>query len=81
MAEAHASFVYWMHETAGYTYHGDAPLTGLTNLEYDTLLLGHLVQQEQKNQKAESAKRGRKYTEPAQTTTEAMNTFQERANG
>lgn len=67
-----------MHESVGYDFY-DMP--GLTPAEIDVLNLGFMVRQEQKNQQAENAKRGRKYTEPAQTTTEAMNTFTERANG
>lgn len=47
----------WLHEQ-GYTYHGDAPLTGLTRFEYDKLQLGHLVRQEQKEQAAERARAG-----------------------
>lgn len=67
-----------MHEEANYDFYR---MPGLTPAEIDVLNLGYLVRQEQKEQASENAKRGRKYTEPAQTTTEAVNTFTERANG
>lgn len=41
-----AAFDAWLHEQ-GYTYHGDAPITGLTRFELDKLQLGWIVRQEQ----------------------------------
>ena len=45
--EALCSFDVWLHEL-GYTYNGDAPITGLTPLERDKLQLGWIVRQERK---------------------------------
>jgi hypothetical protein len=45
--ESRASFVWWLHSETGLSFHGDAPIAGLTPAEADTLLLGHLVTQEQ----------------------------------
>lgn len=39
--------MWWLHTDAGYSFHGDAPIAGLTPRELDILLLGHLVHQEQ----------------------------------
>lgn len=35
-----------MHDSAGYQFNGISPIAGLTPLEVDTLMLGHLVHQE-----------------------------------
>lgn len=61
-----------------YTYNGDAPITGLTQFEYDKAQLGYLVRQEQQEQQAENARRGRKYSEPRRSTDEAMREFSDR---
>lgn len=45
--ESACLFDAWLHENTGYTYHGDAPITGLTRFELDKLQLGWLVRQEQ----------------------------------
>lgn len=53
--ESAAALDAWLHEQ-GYTYHGDAPITGLTTLEYDKLQLGYVVRQEQKEKAADNAR-------------------------
>lgn len=44
-----------MHDSGGYTFHGSAPITGLTPRELDLLMLGHLVHQEQQEAVAEGS--------------------------
>lgn len=39
--------MWWLHSETTYSFHGDAPIAGLTPREVDMLLLGHLVHQEQ----------------------------------
>lgn len=65
-----------MHEDAGYSWY---TIPGLTPAEVDILNLGYLVRQEQQEQATENAKRGRKYTDPARSTQEAMSEFSEKA--
>lgn len=36
-----------MHDSAGYSFHGDAPITGLTPNEVNALMLGHHVHNDQ----------------------------------
>lgn len=66
-----------MHDQ-GYRYHGDAPIAGLTPAEIQMLQLGWMVRQEQQEQQQESARRGRKYSRPRRTTSEAMREFASR---
>lgn len=65
-----------MHEEAGYDYYS---MPGLTPAEVDVLNLGYLVRKGQREQQAENAKRGRKYTQPRRTTQEAMAEFSAKA--
>lgn len=66
-----------MHER-GYTFNGSAPMAGLTQLELNTLRLGHAIRQEKAEQRAENEKRGRKHTEPRRSTREALREFENR---
>ena len=56
--ESACAFDAWLHDR-GYTYNGDAPLTGLTRFEYDKLQLGWIVQQEQKRENIDAEASGR----------------------
>lgn len=38
-----------MHEQAGCSFHGDAPIAGLTPCEADALMLGFLLKQEDRD--------------------------------
>lgn len=64
-----------MHEQ-GYTFHGDANMSGLTRLELNSLRLGHAIRQEKSEEQAESQRRGRTHTEPRRSTREALREFE-----
>lgn len=49
------AFDSWLHEQGGYTYHGEAPITGLTQFEVDKLQLGWIVRQEEQAASMERA--------------------------
>lgn len=68
----------WVHKECGYTFNGDAPIAGLTQTELNVLRLGHAVRREQAEEQQESAKRGRKHTQPRRTTREALREFENR---
>lgn len=44
--ESAAALQSWLHDEGGYTYHGDAPIGGLTYPELMTLQLGTVVRGE-----------------------------------
>lgn len=41
--------MFWLHDSAGYSFHGDAPITGLTPHEVNALMLGHRVHNGQRD--------------------------------
>lgn len=49
------AFDSWLHENTSYTYHGNAPITGLTHTEIDKLQLGFMVRHEQQADAREMA--------------------------
>lgn len=53
-------------------------MSGLTQLELNTLRLGHAIRQEKTEEATDNAKRGRKYTEPRRSTREALREFENR---
>lgn len=74
--ESEAAYLAWLHENTNYTFHGDAPITGLTLREETCLQLGHIVIQEKEKEQARHGGRGRrKYSKPARTDKEAMREF------
>lgn len=70
----------WLHSETQYTYHGDAPLTGLTQFELDKLQLGWIVRQEQRDE-AGGSRPGRSHSATrAATRRRAHELARERAN-
>lgn len=41
--------MWWLQSETGYTFNGEAPVSGLTRHELDFLMLGHLVAKEQED--------------------------------
>lgn len=66
----------------GYTFNGDAPISGLTAGERNLIVLGHIVRNEQQEPDDSPGSPGsrRKYSEPKRTTDEAMEEYAKKHN-
>lgn len=62
----------------GYQFVGPSRIGRLTPAEIAVLQFGWVVKQEQQEREAEGTRRGRKYSQPNRTTSEALSEWNER---
>lgn len=60
--ESAAALHSWLHEEGGYTYHGEAPIAGLTYPELATLQLGTAVRNDLQAEQIADLRAGSSYS-------------------